>query len=335
MGVVVSSEVDKFLEDRVEDISKNVSEKSCPKHPSCPSGPSSLRSLSKAPLSHGSSIRDLALCHQKRLNGNGSSSSSFSSSKFLLEREPKKKFPMLKLKIDSIQDDVDWIQVEEDETDEELSNSPRKPNDLYKKSYLFTSSGTMLIAGFSPGIGERGLKLVDNDLEYVHKIPMHERLVILSKLGSGSTSVVYKAFDLQEMRLVALKKISVSDKAKRRQMIKEISTLMTMFSRRPQQSRDHHLRLGRSVTREFPTIYETSNGGSADDYDDRPSEESFSENIVEFHDAFSNLDDCSIMIMMEYMVGLKHYTGIAYILCRMEGLFRTSLIMGGAKKRLS
>ena len=302
MGVVVSAEVDKFLEGHVVEVVKNASEKkTCQKQLSCPSGPSSHRSISIAPLSHGSSIRDLALCHQMRLNGNESfSSSSFSSSKFLLES--KKKFPMLKLKIDSIQDDVDWVQVEEDETDEETLMSPQKNNALYKKSYLFTSSGTMLIAGFSPGIGERGLKLYENDLDYGHKIPMHERLVIISKLGSGSTSVVYKAFDLQEMRLVALKKISVADKAKRRQMIKEISTLLAMFSRPPHHRRDQHHRVGRTVPREFPTIYETSIGGSADDLEDRLVEECFSENIIEFHDAFSNLDDCSIMIMMEYMV---------------------------------
>lgn len=293
MGVIVSTEVDKFLEERVVDMSKNVNERSS-------KSSHALATISKAPPSHGNSIRDLALNHQMRLNSYDSFSSSMNSSKFLLES--KKKFPMLKLKIESIQDDLDWIQVEEDETDEEIPNSPKKGDDLRNKSYLFTSSGTMLVAGFSPGIGDRGLKTHENDIDYGHKIPMHERLVIISKLGSGSTSIVYKALDLQEMRLVALKKISVSDKAKRRQMIKEISTLMTMFSRKSHHGRDTSIRMGRCLNRDFPTIYETTTGGSSDDLEEKIFEENFSEHIVEFHDAFSNLDDCSIMIMMEYMV---------------------------------
>lgn len=41
---------------------------------------------------------------------------------------------------------------------------------------------------------------------------MRERLVILCKLGSGASSAVYKALDLQDMRLVALKTIQVYDK---------------------------------------------------------------------------------------------------------------------------
>jgi hypothetical protein len=44
------------------------------------------------------------------------------------------------------------------------------------------------------------------------KLTMRERLIILCKLGSGASSVVYKALDLQEMKLVALKTIQIHEK---------------------------------------------------------------------------------------------------------------------------
>ncbi|CAN0468076.1 unnamed protein product, partial [Discosporangium mesarthrocarpum] len=54
---------------------------------------------------------------------------------------------------------------------------------------------------------------------------MSERLVILGKLGQGATGVVYKAFDLLDLRLVAIKVIPVHDKSKRRQMVHELTAL--------------------------------------------------------------------------------------------------------------
>lgn len=36
-------------------------------------------------------------------------------------------------------------------------------------------------------------------------LPMSERLVVLTVLGQGASSVVYKAFDLVTLRIVALK----------------------------------------------------------------------------------------------------------------------------------
>jgi hypothetical protein len=101
---------------------------------------------------------------------------STSSSRLILDTAKKRGLPVLKLKIDSIQDDIDWIQVDEEGTDEDGMASPRRnnPNNFNRgRSYFFTGSGTMLLEGFSPGIGEKGLRMGANDQEYKNKIPMH------------------------------------------------------------------------------------------------------------------------------------------------------------------
>lgn len=41
---------------------------------------------------------------------------------------------------------------------------------------------------------------------------MRDRLTVLCKLGVGASSAVYKALDLTDMRLVALKMIRVNDR---------------------------------------------------------------------------------------------------------------------------
>ena len=79
--------------------------------------------------------------------------------------------------------------------------------------------------GFSEGIGKDGIH--DNG-ESSH-FPITERLVLLSNLGHGASGTVYKALDLQEMRLVALKMISVFDRNKRRQMVRELGALFAML----------------------------------------------------------------------------------------------------------
>jgi len=45
------------------------------------------------------------------------------------------------------------------------------------------------------------------------KLPMRERLPVLCRLGQGASSVVYKALDVTELRLVALKMVSVFDRS--------------------------------------------------------------------------------------------------------------------------
>ena len=157
--------------------------------------------------SHSSSIRSLAMSHHARKNSVESLLSSSSvggnSSRHFLFESRRKPSLHLHLKL-PMQDELDWIPVDEEGLDEDHGQSPLKAP-LAKPSYLFTKSGTMLIDGISPGIGARGLKMFDENkrasTEYFHKIPMHERLVMLSKLGSGATSTVFKAFDIEDMRV--------------------------------------------------------------------------------------------------------------------------------------
>ena len=66
---------------------------------------------------------------------------------------------------------------------------------------------------------------------------MRDRLVILSQLGHGASGVVYKALDITEMKIVALKMISVFDKGKRRQMVIELGALFQVFRQKKQEFR--------------------------------------------------------------------------------------------------
>ena len=59
----------------------------------------------------------------------------------------------------------------------------------------------------------------------LQRMHMRERLVVLSKLGQGASSIVYKALDLSDMKLVALKMIHVYERAKRSQLVKEVCAL--------------------------------------------------------------------------------------------------------------
>ena len=44
------------------------------------------------------------------------------------------------------------------------------------------------------------------------KLPMRDRLTVLCKLGHGASSAVFKALDLTDLRLVALKMIHINDR---------------------------------------------------------------------------------------------------------------------------
>jgi hypothetical protein len=74
----------------------------------------------------------------------------------------------------------------------------------------------MYVDGIKVAIGINGIIRPDAVTGHMpktnHKLPMRERLIVLCKLGQGASSIVYKALDLTDMKLVALKMIHVNDK---------------------------------------------------------------------------------------------------------------------------
>ena len=97
---------------------------------------------------------------------------------------------------------------------EDDSGSPRTEDaedaDEQRGSYRCSASGTLLVGGFDGGrIGRTGIEL---GRRQAVRVPMAERLVLLSRLGSGASGAVYKALDLQTRRLVAVKMVSYCDR---------------------------------------------------------------------------------------------------------------------------
>ena len=212
--------------------------------------------------------------------------------------------PNLSIQLDADPvDDPDWIQVSDDEFGDEkedgndaVQRGTLNKNAAMNQSYLFTQSGTIFIDGFNAGIGKKGIQGSNSKGgRTVHKLPMKERLCVLCKLGQGASSIVYKALDLSEMRLVAVKMISVFDRAKRRQMVRELSALFQMLRSQRKPVLQHNFSV---VSNTISMIKMTSGISEAPD-----GTSAVSPCIVEFYDAFSNLEDGGVALMMEYMDG--------------------------------
>ncbi|GMH91607.1 hypothetical protein TrVE_jg5546 [Triparma verrucosa] len=179
-----------------------------------------------------------------------------------------KPFPKLSLltRTTSFEDDDDWIDVSDDEGEQSMGvgHSPRmqKPklsiHATHDESYMFTQSGTIFVEGLESGLGSDGGQ--------GSGLNMRDRLVFLQKLGQGASGIVYKALDLLNMKLVAVKIINIYDRAKRRQMVHELGAL-------------HAGLRGK----------EAENEGSR--------------NILTMIDAFGNVEDATVGIIMEYMDG--------------------------------
>ena len=68
---------------------------------------------------------------------------------------------------------------------------------------------------------------------------MKDRLVVLTKLGQGASSIVYKAFDMSRIQLVALKTVPIFDREKRHQMVRELNSLYNLLREREATQREH------------------------------------------------------------------------------------------------
>lgn len=108
-----------------------------------------------------------------------------------------------------------------------------------------TPSGTLHVKGFSAGIGQHGISIPSAPSSPAESpspccllpsaaaalLPMRDRLVVLTKLGQGASGIVYKAFDISRLQLVALKTVRIFDKDKRHQMVRELNTLFSLLRR--------------------------------------------------------------------------------------------------------
>eukprot|EP00598_Pedospumella_elongata_P005689 CAMPEP_0184976884 /NCGR_PEP_ID=MMETSP1098-20130426/7737_1 /TAXON_ID=89044 /ORGANISM="Spumella elongata, Strain CCAP 955/1" /LENGTH=612 /DNA_ID=CAMNT_0027499823 /DNA_START=180 /DNA_END=2018 /DNA_ORIENTATION=+ len=207
----------------------------------------------------------------------------------------------LNLKI-SLEDDNDWGKVSDDDDDDNMVNlaqfdknlielPPETPqaagslNETRTKAssgIQYKSDGMLVVDGMQAGVGAEGIVRLNmrasdrNSLAATtRKLPMRDRLVVLCKLGHGASSAVYKALDLTDMRLVALKMIHVNDRDKRDQFVQELRSLFSMLRENSRRSSIHLPKKNRR-----PEKY-----------------------IVDFYDAFSNKEDGIVSLMIEYMDG--------------------------------
>lgn len=118
-------------------------------------------------------------------------------------------------------------------------------------------------------------------------------ILILEEIGRGASGSVYKGIHVPSMRLVALKTILFHDDAKRKQLVSELETFDAV---------------------DFRDEEEWLSYGDGDDSSAREDGESaqrplkrfrFPSNpyIVAFYDAFTNTDNGSVCLVLEYMNG--------------------------------
>jgi hypothetical protein len=167
--------------------------------------------------------------------------------------------------LSSLNDD-EWVSVDDSELKEITPRERVEGAITGLGSYQFTKSGTILLDGFNGTIRDSGL---GGRVEQV-MIPMQQRLVLLDELGRGASGIVYKAFDLVDLRLVAIKSMPVNDKGKRRQMVQELTAL-----------------------------YESLHGESAEGIGSAKGRAA----LVDFYDAFASKEDATVSLMVEYMDG--------------------------------
>ena len=137
--------------------------------------------------------------------------------------------------------------------------------------------------------------------------PMNDRVVLLGRVGEGQTGVVYRAFDLLDLRLVAVKVIPVNNQKKRRQLVHEVSSLydrLGMGGRRPRRASTSEI-----SESEVEISRETSHGSVR-----RTTEpgrtaltltetQAGSEHILELMDVFATTSNSTVSLVVEYMDG--------------------------------
>ena len=237
---------------------------------------------------------------------------------------------------------------------------------------MLTQSGTIFVDGFQGGgIGKGGIHATGGSSSGL--LPLQDRLVVLCRLGAGASGVVYKALDLRDMRMVALKMIPMFDRGKRRQMVRELSALFEVLrqkrlgaeqkeaeqkEQKEQKEQEKKLLEGADAdARAKASASSGNNGNNGKDSKDsenqnqskpdattsipethmtnetetqpqpqpQPTTTTFvipsevahnrepNEYIVDFYDAFSNIEEGDVALMMEYVTYGSMYVVIRYV----------------------
>ena len=131
---------------------------------------------------------------------------------------------------------------------------------------------------------------------------MTERLVFLCQLGHGASSTVYKALDITELRLVAVKMVPVFDRNKRRQMVRELNTLFQMLRKKEKEFASgsepaYHVNINFDLKGRKTGINSTPSQSQSGKNDDGDTEHktyrlNSQHYIVDFYDAFRSVQ-CS------------------------------------------
>lgn len=134
----------------------------------------------------------------------------------------------------------------------------------------------------------------------VVRTPMIERLVLLGRVGEGETGVVYRAFDLFDLALVAVKVIPVNDQKKRRQLVHEVSSLhdrLGMRGYRRRATADEFNETDLEASREVRHGSWPTEAARKDD------PHAGSEHILELIDVFVTKSNSTVSLVVEYMDG--------------------------------
>lgn len=171
---------------------------------------------------------------------------------------------------------------------------PPASNDAGKRTSMVGDSTLVTAAAGTAAIGE------------VVTAPMIDRVVLLGRVGEGETGVVYRAFDLLNLKLVAVKVIPVNNQTKRRQLVHEVSSLydwLGMRGQRPQRATACEV----SETDAEPSC-KTPRGTLRTKEVSKTASlltdpQAGSEHILELIDVFATTSNSTVSLVVEYMDG--------------------------------
>ena len=130
----------------------------------------------------------------------------------------------------SLEDETDWLHISDDSIESNYRDTSNiyidvDGNSSFEESYTFSSCGTFELRGLSQvainrnGIQWRASKERNTQTKMNEEFNMEEKLIFIKTIGNGSCGVVMKALNIFESTVVAVKKISLTDKHKRSQLL--------------------------------------------------------------------------------------------------------------------